>query len=84
MASTTHFIVIPFHAGENGDLYAGEPFEARSPSGAIFRAKAAALSAGGAIAFSRAGDAKLGEYEDGVLLAREGITPDDLAAYVGT
>ncbi|WP_342363325.1 hypothetical protein [Terrarubrum flagellatum] len=84
MASVTYFVVIPFEADEDGELTAGEPIEARTPSGAIFRAKAVALSAGGAIAFSRTGDPSLGEFEDAVVLAREGITPDDLAAYVGT
>ncbi|WP_342360798.1 hypothetical protein [Terrarubrum flagellatum] len=82
MASATYFVVIPFESDSDGQLTPGDPIEARTPSGAIFRAKAVALSAGGAIAFSRTGDPALGEYEDAVILAREGAIPDDLAAYV--
>ncbi|MBN9064148.1 MAG: hypothetical protein J0H41_17175 [Rhizobiales bacterium] len=82
MASITYFVVIPFAPDPDGELTAGEPIEARTPSGAVFRAKAAALNDGGAIAFSRSGDPSLGEFEDAVILTREGIVPDDLAAYV--
>lgn len=82
MAGMTYFVALPFSAGEDGELLAGEPQEAQSPSGAIARARAMAVRSGGAIAFARTGDPSLGDFEDAVVLGRYGAIPDDLAAYV--
>lgn len=82
MATSTYFVVIPFSAGEGGEFVAGDPFEARTPTGALFKARVAALHSGGAIAFSRTGDAALGEFEEAVVLGSFGAAPDDLAPYL--
>lgn len=82
MGTTTYFVALPFAPDENGELVAGEPAEAQSPSGAISRARSMAVVHGGAVAFSRSGDLSLGEFNDAVVLGRYGATPDDLAAYV--
>ena len=83
MDRETYFVALPFSAGPDGELLAGEPREERSPSAAIFRARQLASVHGGAIAFSRAGDRSLGDYEAAVVIGRFGETPNDLASYVG-
>lgn len=35
----------------------------------------------GAVAFSRTGDPKLGDFEDAVILGRYGETPSDLTSF---
>ena len=41
----------------------------------------AARMEGPAVAFSKTGDAQLGEWEDAVILGRYGDVPDDFAPY---
>src|SRR5690349_8703853 len=84
MGSVTYFVALPFAPGDDGEIQAGEPVEAQSPSGARDRARAmASQGAGhGGVAFSRTGDPNIGEFADAVILGRYGATPDDLAAYV--
>ncbi|MBN9062545.1 MAG: hypothetical protein BGP06_17625 [Rhizobiales bacterium 65-9] len=82
MATGAYFVVIPFSSAEDGEFVAGEPFEARTPTGALFKARVAALNSGGAVAFSRTGDSRLGEFGDAVVLGSFGATPDDLAPYL--
>ena len=80
MSSITYHVALPFSVAENGDLVAGEPQEARSPSDAIFKARALARAYGGAIAFTRTGDDATGEFVEAVIHARCGHVPEDLIA----
>ena len=55
------------------------PEQAPSAAAAKSRAAAAIGKYAGAIAFSRSGDPSLGDFEDAVVLARYGETPDDVS-----
>ncbi|MDQ0392666.1 hypothetical protein [Labrys monachus] len=79
MAKVTYYAVLPFIRNDEGDLVSGEAAEAPSAGAAKSRAAAAIGKYAGAIAFSRAGDPSLGDFEDAVVLARYGETPDDVA-----
>ncbi|MFC2252469.1 hypothetical protein ACETRX_22730 [Labrys portucalensis] len=74
MAKVTYFVVLPFVEGMRGRLVPGQPRPARD------RDHAVKLAAGlngvvGAIAFSRTGDADLGEFADAEIIAEFGRIP---------
>ena len=73
----TYFVALPFERNEEGELVAGEAREAQSDMAARRIASALAGGKAGAVAFSRTGDPSTGEFEDAVILARYGETPDD-------
>jgi hypothetical protein len=73
----TYFVALPFDRNEEGELVAGEAREAQSDMAARRIASALAGGKAGAVAFSRTGDPSTGEFEDAVILARYGETPDD-------
>lgn len=81
MYSFTYFAALPFHQGEDGELYAGEAAEAQSEGEAKRRASAMAARSIGAVAFSRTGDPSTGEFEPAVILARYGDIPTDITEY---
>jgi hypothetical protein len=72
MAAMTYYVALAFKRTDDdgGDIVACEPKEARSSDKAIRMADSLAKTEGhcGAIAFSRAGDPALGEFEDAVIL----------------
>jgi hypothetical protein len=74
----TYFVALPFDRNEEGELVAGEAREAQSEMAARRIASALAGGKAGAIAFSRTGDPSTGEFDDAVILARYGETPDDV------
>jgi hypothetical protein len=79
MAQVTYYVALPFRQID-GEITAGEPQECRD----AFKARSvAALLASdpnncGAVAFSRTGDAALGEFDDAVIIARLGEFDDTL------
>jgi hypothetical protein len=78
MSSVTYCVVLPFSTSETGDLIPGQPVEKQSANSACSYARAiVAAGTVGAIAFQRTGDPALGEFEDAVILSREGVVPDD-------
>jgi hypothetical protein len=74
----TYFVALPFDRNEEGELVAGEAREAQSEMAARRIASALAGGKAGAVAFSRTGDPSTGEFDDAVILARYGETPDDV------
>jgi hypothetical protein len=80
VANITDFVALPILRSEDGHLYAGEPFEARSDREAKSRASSLTGMAGnvGAVAFSRTGDPSTGEFEPAVILAKHGDLPADI------
>lgn len=54
--------------------------EAATPSIAIARARSLASAKAGAIAFSRTGDPNVGEFQDAVVLFKEGDVPESALA----
>lgn len=73
-----YFVALPFIPVEGG-LAPGDAVECPSGAAAIRRAEAMASNQAnaGAVAFSRSGDANLGEFEDAVILKAFGQVPDD-------
>jgi len=68
----TYYVALPFTRSEEdgGSIVAAEPREARSAEQAVRMAGALASAAGhcGAIAFSRTGNPRVGDYDDAVVL----------------
>ncbi len=81
MTNVTYYVVLPFVRDDDGELVAEEAIEAQSAFSAQRRAQALIGKKAGAIAFSRAGDPALGEFEDAIILGRYGETPTDLLAF---
>jgi hypothetical protein len=81
MPQITYYVVQPFIRDEEGDLVAGKATEAPASNAAKYRAQAASTAGNhvGAIAFSRTGDPKLGDFDNAVVLGRYGETPEDMA-----
>lgn len=74
----TYFVAMPFVAVEGG-LAPGQPIECPNEAAAVRRAEAMSRSEAnaGAIAFSRRGDANLGEFDDAVIIKTFGEVPDE-------
>lgn len=70
MPQVTYFVAMPFHCNEEGEIVAGEPKECRDGGSAARWAATMAADPKncGAIAFSRAGDPALGDFEDAVII----------------
>jgi hypothetical protein len=71
MGTMTYYVALAFmKSGDDGNIVACDPKEARSPEQAIRTASSLAKMEGhcGAIAFSRTGDPALGDFEDAVIL----------------
>jgi hypothetical protein len=82
MADVTYYVALPFLQDDSGAPAAGAAEECQSSSGAIRRAELLSKVPGnvGAVAFSRSGDAMIGEFSDAQLLKKFGDVPDDLSA----
>lgn len=78
MSAVTYYVALPFLRTEEGTLVPGEAIEAQNEQQAKSRARAMSVSVAGAIAFSRKGDADLGDFEPAEILARYGDTPDEV------
>jgi hypothetical protein len=74
-----YYVALPFTRLEDG-LAPGQAVECPHEAAAIRRAEAMSCepSNAGAVAFSRQGNADLGEFEDAVILKTFGLVPDDL------
>ncbi len=70
--SITYHVVVPFGRDNAGNVVALEVKEAPNSDAARSRARLAAASHAGAIAFSRTGDPDSGEFADAVILAAYG------------
>jgi hypothetical protein len=81
MADVTYYVALPFVQDDTGAPVAGAAEECQSSSGAVRRAEVLSRTAGsvGAVAFSRTGDPKIGEFSDAQLLKKFGEVPDDLS-----
>ncbi len=76
-----YFVVQPYERNEDGFVFPMEPILARDAAHA--RRIAQGLNCAGAVAFSRAGDPDLGEYDDAEILLQIGTFPpatDEMAA----
>ena len=83
MAQITYFVALPVVATEDG--FAGlEAVQCPSAQAACRKAMALVERHGGAVAFSRAGDPAIGEFEDAIVLARYGVTPEDMTALLAS
>jgi hypothetical protein len=73
-----YYVAMPFIPKDDG-LAPGQAVECPSEIAAIRRAEAMSRHEPhvGAIAFSRIGDPKVGEFEDAVILKAFGEVPDD-------
>jgi hypothetical protein len=73
-----YYVAMPFTQMDHG-LAAGHAVECPSESAAIRRAEALSRHAAytGAVAFSRSGDPKLGEFDHAVILQAFGDVPED-------
>jgi hypothetical protein len=78
MPATTIYVVQPFSLSDEGDLVAAEPIAAQSSDQAVRMARTIAPVHEGVIAFSRTGDAMVGEYQPAVVLMKIGEVPDSL------
>ena len=79
MAQETVYIVQSFQAGRWARLVADPPVACKSEQTARRTAERLALSRVGVIAWSRTGDAELGDFdEDPIILFRAGRMPPEL------
>ncbi|PNG25713.1 hypothetical protein [Methylocella silvestris] len=76
MAEVTYFVAMPFLRTEDGDLAVGEAKELQTAGAAVREAQRLAMTAAGAVAFSRRGDPGTGEFQDAVVIHRFGDVPD--------
>lgn len=76
MPATTLHVVQPYDITEEGELVAAEPQQTQSTDQARRIAQRIASGHAGVIAFSRTGDASIGEYEPALI--GEGKIPDEL------
>ncbi len=83
MASIEYFVALPFVRNDDGELVPGEAQERQTTLAAIRRAQSMATVHAGAIAFSRTGNPKTGEFEPAEILKRFGEVPaeDALMGY---
>ncbi len=83
MAEVTYYVALPFIRNDEGEFVPGEAQECQTPTAAIRRAQSMAATHAGAIAFSRAGDPKTGEFEPAEVLEKVGEVPaeDALMGY---
>jgi hypothetical protein len=74
-----YYVAMPFMPTEGGGLAPGQAVECPSEGAAIRRAEAMSRheAPAGAVAFSRRGDPKIGEFEDAVILKAFGEVPDE-------
>jgi hypothetical protein len=75
MGAMTYYVALAFmRSGDDSEIVACDPKEARSSEQAIRMANSLAKGEGhcGAIAFSRTGDPALGDFEDAVILKTMG------------
>jgi hypothetical protein len=77
MGNVTYYVAMGFRRGEDGELVALDPVEARTSTSAIARARSFVACEAGAIAFSRTGDPDVGEFADAVVLFKAGEVPED-------
>lgn len=78
MAAVTYYVALPFVRSDEGDLVAGTPVECQSVNGARMMAVRLSTTHAGAIAFSRTGDPRKGDFEPAAIIDRYGETPDDV------
>lgn len=76
MAKSTYYVVQRFRIGKRGMFEKADPIQCNSADHAARTAHRLGNGIVGAIAFSRSGDAALGEYGEAVILASVGALPD--------
>jgi hypothetical protein len=74
-----YYVALPFTRLEEGSLAPGIAIECANAGAAIYRAEAMSRNEAnaGAVAFSRQGNADIGEFDDAVILKTFGEVPDD-------
>jgi hypothetical protein len=68
----TYFVAVQFDRNKMGELKPGEPKEFQSAAAAEKAARSMAIGHAGVVAFSRAGDPSIGEFQDAVVLVQFG------------
>lgn len=82
MASITYYVMVPF-TQVKGAVSAGNGVQCPSERSAVAQARGAvAKGAVGAVAFKRSGDPSIGEYGDAILIAQEGLVPEEFAEFL--
>ena len=71
----TYYVALPFVRNEEGELVPGEAQDRQSASAAESLARKLALTAAGAVAFSRTGEPATGDFADAVVLRTFGEVP---------
>jgi hypothetical protein len=79
MANGTYYVALPFIRADDGTLTPEQAVECQSGEQAMRRARAMLGKFPGAVAFSRAGDPELGDFQPANILGRFGETPHDLS-----
>jgi hypothetical protein len=84
VSEVTYHVMLPILQADGGELVGGEARECQS-AGAAERVALAAVrgTVVGAIAFSRTGDPKLGEFQDARVIRTVGKVPADLHEICG-
>ncbi|GBD48120.1 hypothetical protein [Methylopila sp. Yamaguchi] len=78
-ATTTIHVVLGFRRNGKGKKEADQPFQAQSAESTKRKAQRYAEAPdGGGVAFSRTGDARMGDWEDAVILGVFGDVPEDV------
>lgn len=77
-ATTTMHVVLGFRRNRKGKKEADQPFQAASAESAKRKAQRYAEAGGGGVAFSRTGDARMGDWQDAVILGVFGEVPEDV------
>ncbi len=72
----TYFVASPFVRSEEGELVAGEAQDRQTADADVRETQRMALTAAGAVAFSRRGDPASGEFADAIVINRFGDVPD--------
>ena len=75
MAQQTYYAVQPFENADRGRSKVLQPIVVSNSGEALRRAERLAKERGGAIAFSRTGDAEWGDFDEPVILGRFGDVP---------
>jgi hypothetical protein len=72
----TIYVVQPFTKGKRGGLKAEQAIQAPSEGAAIRRGERLAETKVGVLVFAQTGDPEMGDFDEPVILARHGDTPE--------
>lgn len=76
-SKVTLYVVQPFEADGKGRVGPGQAYQAPDGGMAVRKAQRLTEKVVGAVAFSRSGDLKTGDFEDAVILGIYGNVPEE-------